>query len=182
MDSIGIHGLIRAREHPFGDDLEALAYWWFAEWQDGRMIRPPRMSEREKDRYTVYEHANILTTAGRTAILNYLALATTTGVPFGKIFSVGTGSLAAVFPGDTAISGELARVAPSAATVTGTQIDIPTSFGSGVGNGTWTNVGLFGTSSATTTLATGTLYTHSLFSYTKASGVSVVIDYLISLN
>ena len=171
-------GILRVREHPFGDDREAFARWWLAEWKNGRMIRPPRMSDKEKSKYTVYEVENILTTAGRTQLLNYIGNAS--NVPWGKIFSVGTGTLAGVSPGDTTVATELVRVATSAPTVTGTQVDIPNSFTSGQGVALWTNVGLYGTSAATTTLGTGTLYTHALFSYNHPA-IAVVIDYLISL-
>lgn len=178
-DLIQVKGRIRVREHPFGDDQKALAKWWFAEWAGGRMVRRPRMSDREKDRYTVYEVENILTTAGRTQLLNYIGNAS--NVPWGKIFSVGAGAILAVSPGDTSVVTELIRIATSAPTVTGTQVDIPTSFNSSQGQATWTNVGLYGTTAATTTLGTGTLYTHALFNYFKPVNTAVVIDYLISL-
>lgn len=186
-DTFTYTGIIRVRQHPFGDDQKALAKWWFAEWSGWswgwgrwrrRQVRLPRMSDREKDRYTVYEAENILTTAGRTQLLNYIGNAS--NVPWGKIFSVGTFPLVAVSPGDTTVNTELVRVATSAPTVTGTQVDIPCSFTSGQGNALWTNIGLYGTTSATTTLATGTLYTHALFQFNKPA-VAEVIDYLISL-
>ena len=177
-DIFTFEGVIRVREHPFGDDKHQFEHWWLAEWVNGKMIRPPRMPQKEKDKYTVYEAKNILTTNGRTQLLQYVGNASS--VPWGKIFSVGTFPLVAVSPGDTSVATELVRVATSAPTVTGTQVDIPISFASGTGVGTWTNVGLYGTTAATTTLGTGTLFTHALFSYVKGS-VAVVIDYLISL-
>ena len=177
-DTMTYTGLLRMRAHPFGDDAEAFAYWWLAEWKNGRMVRRPRMSDREKDRYTVYEAENILTTAGRSQLLNYVGNAS--NVPWGKILSVGTGAIVSVSPGDTTVVTELVRIATSAPTVTGTQVDIPSSFTSGQGVGTWTNIGLYGTTAATTTLGTGTLYTHALYNYAKPS-IAIVGDYLISL-
>lgn len=176
-----IEGMLLLREIPPEWSQQEYAFWWLPEIDEhtGRILRVPRMSMREKDRYTVYQTKNVLTLAGRSQLLNYIGNASST--PFGKIFSVGIFPLTSVSAGDTIVSSEIGRVVPGTPIITGTQVDIPCSFGSNQFAGQWTNVGLYGTSSATTTLGTGTLFTHALFNYNKVNGTPVVVDYLINL-
>ena len=71
-EKLHVNGLIRARAVPF-DTLEEWRYWWLCEQDSkGKVIRPARMSEREKDRYTVAEAPNILVSSGITQLLNYV--------------------------------------------------------------------------------------------------------------
>ena len=183
-ERIHFTGIIRIRLLPQDWTEADWRYWWLGEFDDsGRMIRPPRMSEREKDRWTVHESRNLLCTAGRTALLNYVGSQTSTNQPFGKYFSLGTTSINTVNPGDTSVVGEIFRKLPATANVTGTQIDIATALANGDAVGTLTNAGLYGGASATGTLGTGTLYTHSLITpnFVKDNSHSYTSDYLLSL-
>jgi hypothetical protein len=163
-------GRLKIRELPKGCELADFCAWW------------PHLSEKERERYTVYEMSNILTQNGRNQILTYISLGGGVSTGFASFFSVGTASITSVYPGDTAVQGELYRSAPNSNTIVGNQIDISTFFGSVQAVGTYTNAGLYGGSTATATLGTGTLYTHTLYSYTKLTGTAITNDYLITLN
>src|SRR6185503_6336669 len=172
QDSIHISGLIRAREVPF-DSIEEWRTWWLGEFDNsGRMIRAPRMSEREKERYTVAESSNILVSSGITQVLNYIGSASGNSTAFAQYFGVGNIAISQLNSNDTSVAGEYFRAAPSLSTISGTQIDISTFFGSTQGNGSITNAGLFG-GAATGSTGTGTLMTHSLFTYTKVNGTPI---------
>jgi hypothetical protein len=170
-------GRIFARALPPDLTKEEFEKWW------------PRLTEKERDRYTVYTTTNVITLNGRNAILNYignnsLSGTGTTGtacVPFSQYFSVGTGAIATVSAGDNAMVGELYRAVPSSATATGNSVNISTFFSAGVANGNYTNAALFG-NNATGTLSTGTLMTHALYTYPKTNASSLVSDYLINEN
>lgn len=182
VDYIKIKGIIRVREHPFGDDYAALKrYWWPVTNEQGKIIAPARMSEREKDKYTVYETENQLMTAGVQQILTYIGMPSGTAILISKYFAVGTGAISDTAPTDTSLATELFRKVPDSATQTGNQIDISTNFSTAQGNGTLTNAGLFG-NTATSSANSGTLYTHALYSYTKTSAVAIVNDYIILLS
>lgn len=173
-----VQGIIRVREIPTEWSTEDYAYWWLPKKnKKGEVIRAAKMSDNEKQRYTVAETENTLTSAGRTATLNFLGGAS---VSFFQFFSVGTGAITSVSAADTTMATELARLVPSSATVSGNQIDVATLFSTGQGNGTWTNGGVFG-NGATSTLGSGTLYAHSLFSYAKSSAIQVSADYVFIL-
>lgn len=173
-----VQGIISVREIPVEWSPADYAYWWLPEKNsEGKVIRAARMSNREKQRYTVAETENTLTSAGRTAVLNFLG---NTTVSFFQFFSVGTGSISAVSAADTTMASELFRKAPASATPAGSQIDVATLFATSEGNGTWSNSGVFG-NGATSTLGSGTLYTHSLFSYAKSSSIQVSCDYVFIL-
>src|SRR5947207_1818109 len=105
IDTIKIKGIIRIREHPFGDDYEELSKWWFPELNArGVVIRPARMSEREKDRYTVVEAENQLMTAGIQQILTYIGMPSGTAILISKYFAVGTGAISQTTPTDTSLA------------------------------------------------------------------------------
>lgn len=178
-DNLHINGLIRARAVPF-ETREEWEHWWLGEFDArGRMIRPPRMSEKEKERYTVAEAPNILVSSGITQVLNYVGSASGNATAFAQYFAVGNIAIAQLNSNDTSVAGEYFRAAPSLSTVSGSQIDVSTFFGSTQGNGSITNAGLFG-NGATSTIASGTLMTHSFFQYTKVNGVAITADYLLS--
>lgn len=176
-ESAFIRGRIVAHALPPELTQEEFEKWW------------PYLTEREMSRYAVYEVHNVITLSGRNAILNYVGNNTLSGtgttgtacVPFAQYFSVGTGALASVSAGDTTMVGELYRAVPSSATVTGNSVNISTFFSAGVANGTYTNSGIFG-STATSTLSTGVLMTHALYSYTKTNASSLTSSYIINLN
>ena len=176
-DKLHINGLIRAREVPFETEEEWRRFWLGEFDSQGRMIRAPRMSEREKERYTVAEAPNILVSSGITNVLNYIG--SNTGQVFAQYFAVGNVAINQVNSNDTSLANEYFRAVPSTSTINGTQIDISTFFGSGSGNGSITNAGLFG-NGATGTLGSGTLMTKSLFQYTKVNGIPITADYLLA--
>jgi predicted RecA/RadA family phage recombinase len=177
-DIFEIKGRIRVRALPF-ETREEWAYWWLPAIVAGKIIRPARMSEQEKERLTVAVESNILTSAGRTQILNYLASNTGNPVAFAQYLAIGNFSINQVQSGDTSVQGEIFRAIPTASNITGTQLDLSTFIGAAQAVGSWTNLGLFG-STASATAGSGVLMTHSLFSYTKGSSFPVTIDYLLT--
>lgn len=166
--TIGIKGTVRIRELPKGCELSDFLDMW------------GKLTPREKDRMTVAEHHNTLTTAGRDAVLTYISSSTATTLGFAQFFAVGTFPINSVSPGDNSVQTELFRAVPQAFTKTGTQVDVATFFGASQANGIYTNAGLYGLN-ATATLGSGTLMTHTLYSYTKANGAAIVNDYLLNL-
>lgn len=176
-----VRGILRTRELPENWDEATFRYWWLDEKNsDGMVVRRARMSPKEKDRYTVMEAENLITTNGRTQLLTYLGESAGTAILFSKWFAVGTGAITSVSPSDTSLSTELYRLQPTGTSITGTQQDVSILFTTSNGNGTWTNAGFFG-NAATSTPGSGTLYTHVLYSYTKTTG-SVTNDYLYILS
>ena len=175
-DRSAMRGIIRVRALPPDMSVQDVVEMW------------KMLTEKERDRYTVFATRNAITAAGKQNVLNYIGstvLATGTSgfgavVPFAAYFAVGTSAVAAVYPGDTSVQGELFRAQPSLATVSGYSVDISTQFGTTQANGTYTNCGFFG-GSATGTSGSGTLMTHALFPYTKNSSQVLVCDYTISL-
>lgn len=178
-ESVHIRGIIRAREVHF-NSISEWAYWWLCERNlSGNIIGPARMSDREKERYTVAESANILVSSGITQVLNYIGATGGNSAGFAQQFAVGNIALAQVESNDTSVAGEYFRSAPSLASVSGVQQDLSVFFGATVGNGLITNAGLFG-NGATSTIGSGVLMTHALFSYNKVNGTPITADYLIS--
>lgn len=178
-ESIHVSGLIRARAVPFESE-EEWAYWWLGEFDhQGKMIRAPRMSEKEKERYTVAAHENILVSSGITQLLNYLGASNGNATGFAQYFAVGNIALAQVNTNDTSVAGEFFRGAVSQASISGVQQDLSTFVGSTQGVGSVTNAGLFGVN-ATSTIASGTLMTHALFQYNKPNNTAITYDYLLS--
>ena len=177
--SIHISGLIRARAVPF-ETREEWKHWWLGEFDaSGRMIRAPRMSEQEKDRYTVDEAPNILVSNGITQVLNYIGSQSGNTTAFAQYLAVGNIALSQLNSNDTSVAGEFFRAAPSLSTINGSQIDISTFVGSTQAVGIITNAGLFG-NGATATIGSGTLMTHSFFSHTKTNLNAETFDYLLS--
>ncbi len=182
---IGFKNDIRAYAVPF-ETMEEVDRWFSPEFridEKGRRIAvgDPRMSRRERERYLVAEGRNLITNNGKSAIVGYLGTAGTLNDPFAPYLALGSGSISKVAGGDTTMPGEYFRQTPSSLIYTGsTQIDIQTLLTGMNGNGSITNIGLWGTSAASATLGTGSLYTHALFAYTKNTG-SVYIDYIITI-
>ncbi len=179
-----VTGIVRFRRIPDDWSEEDYRHWWLPEWNnDGtKIIREARMTPRDKDRWTVHEVKNILTTSGRTEILTYLSSTAANTPAFAQQFALGTGTINQVSPGDSLLQGEIFRAAPNTATITGTQLDLATLIGSTQAVGTLTNAGLFGIS-ATSTTNSGTLMTHTLLNnFSKASGQTYTADYLLNIN
>lgn len=165
---LGLDGLVKIRELPYGCEMADFLEMW------------EKMTPREKERMTVYEHHNTITSAGRTQALTYLSSSTATTLGFAQYFAVGTFPINSVSPGDTSVQTEIFRAVPQTITITGTQADVATMFGSAQANGTYTNCGLYGIN-ATSTSGSGSLMTHSIYQYTKANGQAIVNDYLLNL-
>jgi hypothetical protein len=139
------------------------------------------MSPREKERYTVEEFHNILTTQGRTYVLTYMSSSTPTTPAWAQYWAVGTFPLTAVSPGDTSVQTEIFRAAPGTVTITGTQLDLAIFIGGASAVGVLTNAGLYGVA-ATSTSGTGTLMTHALLnSFNKTNGPAYTVDYLLNV-
>lgn len=178
-ESIHLCGLIRARAVPF-ESREEWTHWWLGEFDSqGKMIRTPRMSEHEKERYTVAAHENILVSSGITQLLNYIGASNGNSTGFAQYFAVGNIALSQVNTNDTSVAGEFFRGAVSQASISGVQQDLSTFVGSTQGVGNVTNAGLFGVN-ATSTIGSGTMMTHALFQYSKPNNTAITYDYLIS--
>lgn len=182
-EDIHIRGTVRVREVPFKDEAE-WRRWWLGEFDDkGRMIRPPRMSEREKERYTVTESENMLVANGITQVLNYVGTSDGSSVGFAQQLAFGNTPLSRVNESDTSLAGEFLRIAPSPTSILATQTEVSAFHPGGSSSTVFTNAGLFG-NGATGTLGSGTLMTHLLLQYTQPAAStqipSVSFDYLIS--
>jgi hypothetical protein len=184
IEHIKVAGIIRFRRIPDDWSEEEYRRLWLPEWNDDhtKIIREAIITPKEKERYTVGEYHNILTTSGRQEILTYLASTAANTPAFGQYFALGTGAIQTVSPGDSQLQGEIFRAAPSTATITGTQLDLATLISASQAVGTLTNGGLFGIS-ATSSSNTGTLMTHSLVNnFVKDNSHTYTIDYLLSIN
>lgn len=180
LETIQFQGILRIRELP--EDFspqDYLKYWCGIKDSAGRLIAPPVISEREKERYTVVESHNQLMTAGRALLLGYAGATGGSTTAFGKYLAIGTGTLQATNPADTSLVNEVFRKIQASNTVQGSQIDINFQLASGDAQTTFTEAGLYG-GSASGTANSGTLCTHVLFSYTKGNW-SLSADYLINL-
>jgi hypothetical protein len=179
---VPIRGIIRARQLPENWSVEEFRYRWLLEPDvDGNFIGKARIGYKERQRFTVEEQENLITTNGISNILTFLGLSSGTATLFFKVLSVGTGLISGVDVSDTSVTTELKRLAPTGTLVTGNQQDVSVLFGTADGNGTWTNCGVYG-GTASTTLATGTLETHALFSYVKANTYTTTVDYCFILS
>ncbi len=162
-------GCLRVRELPADCSEADFAAWW------------PRLSQKERDRYTVCEAHNILTNYGRNQALAYFGTPNTLGA-FAQILSIGTGAIAGVNATDTAVvTDTFFRKVPNVYAIIGTQVDISVYIGTTDAVGTWTNAGIYGGGSATTTYGSGLLMTHVLFAYAHGA-TNNTIDYLITLS
>jgi hypothetical protein len=186
----GLEGIITVREWPdfLGDDADEFEKWRASltqrEWD--RYLMPVIVEGKEQD----YAH-NLLTTDGITSVLKNIAYSSQAQLePITQILSVGNGIIGAVARADTAVIGDAfgtnCRRAPNASTFIGNQVDNRTDFLSGDAQSTWTNVGFYGynyggSANATTAAGTGTLKTHSLFTYAKGA-TAVSVDYIFVLN
>lgn len=180
MTDIKFEGILKIREIPSDWTDTEFRYWYCNEHSaSGRLLRKARLSERDKDRWTVLVAENLLMSAGRTQLLTFAGSHTTT-TAFAQYYAVGTGTIYTVQPSDTQLASELFRAVPASFSVVGNSVTVTTNFSTSQGNGTYTNAGLFG-NGATGTANSGTLMTHLLYSYTKTSAVSIANDYTISL-
>lgn len=179
MDTLRFEGVLKLRKIPDDWTDEEFRRWWCDErTASGALVRKAGMNEREKDRYTVLEARNLLTSAGRTQLLTFAGASSTT-TAFAQYYAIGTGAIFTVQSSDTSLATEFFRAAPASFSVVGNAVTITTNFTTSQGNATYTNAGIFG-NGATSTPGSGTLMTHLLYTYTKNSG-PLVNDYTISL-
>jgi hypothetical protein len=172
-------GIIRVRRIPDWTEAE-YRYWWLPETNGkGKIVRPARMREKEKEQYQIGEYANAIMNAGRTAVLSYMGSSTGSTTQWSQYLALGTGAISAVNPTDTTLANEVYRVAQTTYSTNGTQLDVNFNIGATSGEFSYTNAGIYG-AGATSTLNSGTLMTHALFAYTKGA-YSIAIDYLINL-
>lgn len=161
-------GIVKVRELPRDCTQADFDAWW------------PHLTEKERDLYTVKEFHNTLTLSGFTQLLTFIATSGVVTYGFSQFFSVGTAPITSVQSGDTSVAGEIYRAAPTTQTIVGNQLTLSTYFGPSQAVGLYTNAGLYGLS-ATSTLGTGVLFTHTLYNYNKINGQAVSNDYLIVL-
>jgi hypothetical protein len=174
-------GILRVRRLPPElEDPDQYRYWWLPEtdWR-GHVLRPARLSEREKQGYQVAEFHNLITNNGRSQVLTFIGSASGTTPPFTQQFAVGNGAISGVNATDTSLANEVFRKAPASYAVQGTEVDINIVFGTTDAEYTYTNAGIWGVS-ASGTLGSGVLMTHALFSYTKGA-YAISIDYIINV-
>ena len=174
-------GIIRVRRIPDEWSEEDYRYWWLPETDGhGKILRPARISEQEKEReHQIAEFTNLITTNGRNNVLTYIGSSTGSTTQWSQYFAVGTGAITAVSASDTSLSNEVFRKAFASFSVSGTQVDMNVQFGTSEGIFTYTNGGIFG-NSASSTIGSGTLMTHALFAFSKGS-FAISCDYLVNL-
>lgn len=161
-------GTLKIRELPAWCDTEEQYNLWL------------KLPEQEKERYTVQVEHNVLTLLGFAQLLSYIGSNNATTLGFSQYFSVGTSPIISVQAGDTGVAGEIFRAVPTSSSIVGNQLTLSTYFGPSSANGTYTNAGLWGVN-ATGTANSGTLMTHTLYTYIKVNGQAVSNDYLIVL-
>lgn len=162
-------GIIRIRELPADCTEEDFRAWW------------PRLTEQEKDRYTVARFTNLVTAAGKTAIIAMLYAVplsgtTVTVTAFGQKFAIGSGTVTSITSGDTSLFGEVLRKNITNGTnVGGTQVDYSTFItNTDYASGAITNAGIIGGASGTA------LLTHFSCTYTKGA-TPITFDYLLNI-
>lgn len=166
-ETFSVEGILRIYECSCDEEQAALQPWW------------TRLTLREKARESkmVVEAHNMIMSAGRTQILAFIG-ASGTVASFAQYYAVGTGTIYTVQPSDSSLAGELFRAIPASFSVVGNAVTISTPFSTSQANGTYTNSGIFGVNS-TSTSGSGTLMTHLLYSYTK-SNQAIINDYTVT--
>lgn len=173
-------GIIRIRRIPDEWSEADYRYWYLPETDEhGKVLRPARISEHEKAAMQIAEAHNAIMQAGRTAVLSYIGSPSGSTTGWSQYLAIGTGAITATTPQDTALSNEVFRKAPVSFAVNGTLVDINIQLGTTESQVSMTNVGLYG-NGASSTLGSGTLFTHALFSFTKGAQ-AISIDYLVNL-
>ena len=183
------HGILTVHRIPDEwSDADFQHYWCPVTAPNGQILQPARISDETKQNWLVpldngdLYAKNLITNAGISQLLtNHGVQAQASMQPFSQILSMGNGSITGVTRSDTSVAGDGfatgARKAPASHANTGFSVTITTNFLATDGVGTWTNGGLYGGGSATTTTGTGTLESHFLFSFTKGS-TAYAINYV----
>jgi hypothetical protein len=174
-------GIIRIRRIPDSWSDADYRYWYLPETdKHGKIIRPARISDHEKEGMQLEEYRNQITNLGRAQVLSYIGSPSGSSTQWAQQFGIGTGAITATSPTDTSLSNEIWRKPPTAFSVNGTLVDINIPMSTSDASGSvFTNCGIFG-NGATSTLSSGSLLTHALFSFSKGS-VALSVDYLINL-
>jgi hypothetical protein len=169
-NNIHFEGVVRVYELSDAQLLDAdFQRWW----------RRFSLAEKEREARLVVETRNMLMNAGRTQLLNFVGSSGSTNA-FAQYYAVGTGAIYTVTPSDSSIAGELFRAQPASYSIVGNAVTVSTNFTTAQANGTYTNAGLWG-NNATSTLGSGVLMTHMIYSYTKTSANAITSDYTITL-
>ena len=125
---------------------------------------------------SIKKYSNIIVTTGKQSILDRMK-----GDSKGEITYVALGSnVAEPAVGDTQLGTEVYRKQITTRTRTGVIFYSSTYIPTGEGNGTHKEIGLFG-DDATAVADSGTLFTHAVIDETKAAGISVTVDYNITI-
>ena len=191
-ERLGIAGHISIYELPEDWTDEQFRYWWEPETALGpdglyHIVRPARISEKQKEAWKRLDADNLLTNAGIAQFLNNL-MAPGQGLlqPFSQIFAVGNGAISGVMRSDTAVAGDGfatgSRKVPVGTGLVGLTTSLSMNYASGDAVGTWSNAGVFGLNAtngqqASTTANTGQLNTHVIFNYIKGA-VAVAVTYV----
>ena len=124
------------------------------------------------------KYHNLVCNAGKNTIVNRWAGNTTkSGVL--TYLAVGDGTTAPTV-NDTKLGNEFFRKTLTSVTVSGTTCHTSTYIATDEGNGTYKEIGLFG-DDASNVKDSGTLYTHAVINEEKSNGVSLTIDYDLSI-
>jgi hypothetical protein len=163
-------GIIETYAVPYETDAEFQRFW-------------PRLTRRERERLLAYRTHNMITDGGIAAInAFYTGIGSVGG--FALYFAVGTGSFNGPAPGDTSLANEVYRLPPSSNSVVGNTIYNYCYFsgtqGGHVGTNpvTYSNCGLYG-GAATSTLNSGTLFTHASYQFSKPYNQAITNSYKI---
>lgn len=175
------HGIITIHRIPDEWTDDDFKYWFCPTTApNGQILQPARISDAKKQEWLVplgngeLYAKNLITNSGISQLLtNHGVQAQASMQPFSQILSMGNGAITGVTRSDTAVAGDGfttgARKAPASHANTGFSVTVTTNFLTTDAVGTWTNGGMYGGGSATTTTGTGTLESHFLFSFVKGS-------------
>lgn len=191
MDTIGIHGIITLHDIPSDWTDEEFQYWWCPVTDEfGNVLQPARISDEAKAQHIVMRRENMLTNTG---VALYLTNNSVSGQgsmnPFTQILSVGNGAFTGATRTLTAVSGDgfgtNCRKAPASNSTVGFQSTIIFNYAAGDAVATWTNLGIYGYSTAgsqaaTTTAGTGALMTIASFPFVKGAS-SYAVNYVFLL-
>lgn len=126
----------------------------------------------------IKEYVNLVTTAGKTMLAQRLAgEANDCNLTY---VAVGTGTTAPAVT-DTTLETELARKALASVDYSGAVVIARGYFGASEGNGTLTEIGLFG-EAASATPDSGTLFNHAVISETKTSSKTLTTETTITVS